>query len=270
MGQVHADVESLRELRARIVAFLAELDRGLGEVERYVYMLRNSWTDSKCTSIWESCVERISQLRSCEPEIAPLRDRLDAMVALLEEYLGQGVGGVVSDLGAEFSINLDTWVETNALRSAGESPTDERAKAELLAAVQFGSGALEHILYGEIRMGKGKQGAKAVGWHYEPFGNFEEGTSIVEKTRTPMDINGVYMAKVKIRNTEKDCESSFFPMHWNESDIEQAIREAYINRERISTGRSYQGHSADGLKIVLVLDENHYAVTQAWPHWIEV
>ncbi len=69
-----------------------------------------------------------------------------------------------------------------------------------------------------------------------------------------MDRNGLYKAAVDVRDprtgawVRKEHESTFFPAHYTEADVKQAIDEAYANRKTAPDGR-WEGRTSRGLVI---------------------
>ncbi|HRI52100.1 MAG TPA: EndoU domain-containing protein [Pseudomonadota bacterium] len=118
----------------------------------------------------------------------------------------------------------------------------------------------KHILTGELT----KEG-EAKGWHYEPTGEAQKGTYVLEATRSPVDEHGVYAANVMIEGVKKRARSSFFPAHWTTQEVEQAIEEAYQNKnpsQRVP-GR-YQGRTNRGIVIEMHLLGNG-SIQSAYP-----
>lgn len=115
----------------------------------------------------------------------------------------------------------------------------------------FKSGALEHILEGELNR-KGQ----AVGFHYDMLPT-KKG-EIVSGTETERNEYGIYEAKVVINDVEKNSNqgiSSFFPDEWDTQDVVDAINEAYEERVYIS-GNTYEGLTKEGIIVRMYLDHN--------------
>jgi hypothetical protein len=134
-----------------------------------------------------------------------------------------------------------------ALTPAGLRPLSDKAKA--------------HILHGE----KTPRG-EAKGWHYEPSGKASHGTHVIESTRSPPDAHGVYEANVVIEGVKKNPRSTFFPKHWTQEQVEQAIAEAYQRRVPVQRGPAYrfEGRSTAGVEIVMDVDARGNIMT-AYP-----
>ena len=131
--------------------------------------------------------------------------------------------------------NTATKAET-AAKEASDILTDKNRK---------------HLFEGELHPKRGN----ATGWHFEPTGNKEKGTYVLEGTRSPPDDHGVYAANVMIEGTKKDRRSTFFPKEWTKEQVSAAIDEAYDNKTlNEKTGR-YRGESASGMPIEMMLDQ---------------
>ncbi|MFO0621025.1 MAG: EndoU domain-containing protein [Polyangia bacterium] len=107
----------------------------------------------------------------------------------------------------------------------------------------------KHLFEGEISKKRGN----ATGWHYEPTGNKEKGTYVIEGTRSPPDEHGVYAANVVIEGVKKDDRSTFFPKDWTEKQVATAIDEAYQSRKRNEATGLYRGTSEAGVEIEMML-----------------
>lgn len=113
---------------------------------------------------------------------------------------------------------------------------------------------LEHVFHGEIN----KKG-KAVGFHYEGTGmEATKGTKIIEPTRSTIDANKVYKARVEIQGVVKDVKSSFFPKEWSKNDVLNAINEAYTNKVMIDPARPnfFEGKTSSGITVGMYIDQN--------------
>jgi len=106
-----------------------------------------------------------------------------------------------------------------------------------------------HLFSGEVdKWGESK------GWHHEASGAKSKGTYVIESTRSAPDANGVYRANVIIEGVKKKKISTFFPQHWTEAQVEQAIAEAY--QTKIQSPRSplvFEGSSRSGIKIEFLI-----------------
>lgn len=130
--------------------------------------------------------------------------------------------------------------------SGAVTPLDELVGTDI-----FQSGALEHILEGELNR-KGN----AVGYHYDrlPTKNGE----IIEGTATNPNEYGVFEAKVIVSGVEKTSnqgKSTFFPNEWDTQDVVDAIGEAYDTREYV-TGNTYEGLTEEGIVIQMYLNSD--------------
>jgi hypothetical protein len=109
--------------------------------------------------------------------------------------------------------------------------------------------AREHIFSGNL-----DKYSQAKGWHYEPSGSAEKGTYVMEPTRSAPDSHGVYVANVMINGVKKDARSSFFPANWTIQQVEDAILEAYANRQPTLRPGRFRGLLTTGLEIEMDLD----------------
>lgn len=132
---------------------------------------------------------------------------------------------------------------------AKESSVADHTRPPLLGPAIVSDKARKHILTGELT----KEG-EAKGWHYEPTGEAQKGTYVLEPTRSPVDEHGVYAANVMIEGVKKGPRSSFFPAHWSPQEVEQAVKEAYLNKtaEKYRPG-IYQGTTNRGIKVEMRL-----------------
>jgi len=109
------------------------------------------------------------------------------------------------------------------------------------------------------------------GNHYKVIGYRLESVGVENVRvgcRQPEDVNGAYTAIVYvngIRRKARNGNATLFPKHWTKDRVINAIFEAYQNRtlRDVSTGR-YIGEAADGMHVILWLDEND-KVTDAMP-----
>src|SRR5699024_2008362 len=120
--------------------------------------------------------------------------------------------------------------------------------------------SLEHIFLGEINKKK-----KAVGYHHESM----MGGKIIPGTKTKPDKNGVYMAKVEINGTKKKPSSSFFPEHWNRTDVLKAVGEAYENRNLLINNSGpnslFKGSTSQGMEIQMYINNKNGNIQTAYP-----
>ncbi|MDU1127274.1 MAG: EndoU domain-containing protein, partial [Clostridium sp.] len=116
--------------------------------------------------------------------------------------------------------------------------------------------AIKHILEGEIN-----RRGKAVGFHMENMPTRKG--NIIENTRSGVDENGIYKAKVVIKGIRKQAQSSFFPTKMIPQQIIDAINEAYNRKDKISENK-YSGKTSYGFEIIMYLDSNDKIIT-AYP-----
>lgn len=127
---------------------------------------------------------------------------------------------------------------------------------ELRDTDNFRSGALEHILEGELNR-KGN----AVGFHYDHLPS-KKG-EILEGTKTKENKEGVYEAEVSVENVDKESNrgrSTFFPDDWDSQDVVDAINEVYDIRTFIS-GNTYEGLTSEGVLIQMYLDDQERIIS---------
>ena len=103
----------------------------------------------------------------------------------------------------------------------------------------------KHLFEGEINKKRGN----ATGWHYEPTGNKEKGTYVIEETRSPPDAHGVYAGNVVIEGVKKKDRSTFFPKDWSKEQVESAIDEASRNKAPTDLPNRYRGTTSSGVEI---------------------
>ncbi|WP_080952904.1 minor capsid protein [Clostridium tetani] len=115
---------------------------------------------------------------------------------------------------------------------------------------------IKHILEGEIN-----RRGKAVGFHMENMPT-KKG-EIIEKTRSKVNENGIYKAKVIIGGVPKIAKSTFFPTDMTPQQVVNAINEAYSSRIETPTNE-FIGNTSYGFKIGMYLD-NKGNITTAYP-----
>ncbi|EJO5347149.1 minor capsid protein [Clostridium botulinum] len=120
--------------------------------------------------------------------------------------------------------------------------------------------AIKHILEGEVNRNNPKR-IKAVGFHMENMPT-KKG-EIIESTRSQIDKNGVYEAKVIINGITKLAKSTFFPTSMTPQQVVNAINEAYLSKKNIK-GVKYSGTTSYGFDINMYLDRNK-KITTAYP-----
>lgn len=116
---------------------------------------------------------------------------------------------------------------------------------------------IKHILEGEVN-----RRGKAVGFHMENMPTAKG--SIIESTRSKLDKNGIYNAKVKVNGVIKEAKSSFFPTNMTPQQVVNAINEAYENREQHFIKSMMKGKTKYGFEIGMYLDKND-KITTAFP-----
>ena len=131
-----------------------------------------------------------------------------------------------------------------------QTPAVPNAAAKAETATKEASDILtersrKHIFEGDIHPKRGN----ATGWHYEPTGNKEKGTYVIEGTRSPPDEHGVYAANVMIEGNAKRDRSTFFPKDWSPAQVESAIREAEQKKVPTDRPNRYRGMTSSGVEI---------------------
>lgn len=127
---------------------------------------------------------------------------------------------------------------------------------ELTETDNFRPEALEHILKGEIN-----RNGQAVGYHYEGLPDAEG--EVIKGSESPTNENGVYEAKVKVNDTEKESnqgKSTFFPEGWDTQDVVDAINEAYDHRTH-TNGNTYEGLTEEGIVVRMYLDDDQKIIS---------
>ncbi|WP_282804568.1 minor capsid protein [Clostridium tetani] len=111
---------------------------------------------------------------------------------------------------------------------------------------------IKHILEGELNKNNPRR-IKAVGFHMENMPT-KKG-EIIESTRSKIDKNGVYSAKVIIDGFPKIAKSTFFPANMTPQQIVNSINEAYLTIE-LYKGEMMKGTAKNGLNIGMYLDKD--------------
>ncbi|MDC2864642.1 EndoU domain-containing protein [Bacillus sp. BP-3] len=104
--------------------------------------------------------------------------------------------------------------------------------------------SVEHLFHGNFNRYR-----EAGGYHHESMmgeGKIKPGTE-----STPNRF-GVYTAEIEVSGVPKSSPSTFFPKHWDRTQVLEAIHEAYNNKRRIN-GNLYSGRTSAGMEIRLVL-----------------
>ncbi len=122
----------------------------------------------------------------------------------------------------------------------------------------FRNGALEHIFEGNINYKK-----EAVGYHYEGFQTAKG--KIIKGTKTEVNNNGVYKARVEIEGIKKINPSTFFPENLSPQEVVDAINEAYIKRVNFR-GNVYRAKTSSGMEIEMFLDKDNKIIS-AFPKY---
>ena len=126
----------------------------------------------------------------------------------------------------------------------------------------FKSGALEHILEGQINAT-----GKAVGFHYECMSTAKG--KIIQGTESEPNKFGVYTAKVEVSGVpkaENGGYSSFFPKSWSAQDVVDGINQAYNNRV-FKSGNEFYGYTSNEMKIEMYIDLNTKQIISAFPEY---
>jgi hypothetical protein len=153
-----------------------------------------------------------------------------------------------------------------ATRNLGRQPgfghggTAEHTQPVQPVTAPLGDRSRSHIYYGDVNKGKSH------GWHYEPSADPKKGTYVIEGTRSAPDKHGVYEANVMIEGVKKNARSTFFPETWNAKQVEEAILEAYANRQPEPMGPKHRftGSTAQGMKIQMEVSPSGQ-ITTAYP-----
>lgn len=151
----------------------------------------------------------------------------------------------------------DIWDhDNNTDDTSGSDTTGINSISDLRDTDNFRSGALAHILEGEIN----KHG-DAVGFHYD--GLPTKKGSVIQGTKTKPNEFGVYEAQVEVDGTVKTSnsgKSSLFPEDWNAQQVVDAINESYDEKTLI-TGNTYEGLTSDGMVIRMYLDQQNQIIS---------
>lgn len=126
----------------------------------------------------------------------------------------------------------------------------------------FRNGALEHVLEGEVN-----SRGKAVGYHYEGFPTSKG--EVIEGTKSKLNEDGIYTAKVKVDGVDKTSnggKSSFFPEDWSAQDVVDRINETYESKVFVKgTDNTYRGETKDGVVIEMYIDTKTDKIISAFP-----
>jgi hypothetical protein len=127
-----------------------------------------------------------------------------------------------------------------------------------------------HLLHGEINPTNGKAG----GWHWKGPPGANPNARVVPGKRTPPDARGVYREKVQIRDPNtgkwitKKSASTFFPDHYTEQQVKDAVHEAYadaVAKKQVQPDGFWEGKSSAGIPIEGWLEPN--GIKTAYPKW---
>lgn len=149
--------------------------------------------------------------------------------------------------------------QSNSVKNNNSGQYTMRDIYRLNNTEHFAGKTLEHIFDGTINS-KGK----ATGYHYSMVSDSKG--SIISGTRSQTDENGVFTAKVKVKNVRKNGFSSFYPENWTPQQVVDAINVAYEDAVSDSSnpkGSLWIGHYKD-LEIDMYLDNNK-KITTAFP-----
>ncbi|AQR91907.1 EndoU domain-containing protein [Clostridium saccharobutylicum] len=150
----------------------------------------------------------------------------------------------------------------NILWNSGNKTSYVKSISDLKNTDKFRSGALEHILEGELNAR-----SKAVGFHYEGMPTAKG--NIIPGTESVPNKFGVYTAKVEVNGVPKTANggiSSFYPKTWNAQDMVDEINQAYNNRA-FKSGNEFYGYASTGLKIKMYIDSNTNKIISAFPDY---
>ncbi len=217
------------------------------------------------------CAFKADILRGTDPGLASqiANDDFGGAAALLGVEFARlilcGDDSVMS--GAGFLPYLGKGLRRGPLRYRGQ-PGEGEEVIEHAQPVKPADSALTdkarlHIFSGDVDTKYGK----SQGWHHERSADRSKGTYVIEATRSAPDQHGIYKAKVVIEGVEKKDISSFFPKEWSQEQVENAILEAYANRQPTRSVR-YEGFSKSGVKIEMWLDGKG-AILTAYPKYGE-
>jgi hypothetical protein len=128
---------------------------------------------------------------------------------------------------------------------------------------------MEHIFNGEVKAITNSAGdvigKRAIGGHYAKSPNVRV-TEIIDAP----DVNGVYKAKIQVRDpatggwVSKRAPSDFFPDHWSKRQTQNEIKEAFYNSKPVSKSM-WEGVSPSGVKIQGYYKVPDGAAATAWP-----
>jgi len=163
----------------------------------------------------------------------------------------------VSILLTVFMILLFVGCDLDGLDSHNNNEAFEVTDINDLDQIEhFRSGALEHILEGELN-----KNGQAVGYHYDQLPT-KKG-EIIEGTETKPNEVGIYEAEVivsDVKKTSNGGKSTFFPDEWDSQDVVDAINEAYEAKTFIN-GNTFEGLTSDGVVIRMYLDNNEQIIS---------
>ncbi|PGD89755.1 hypothetical protein COM47_00570 [Bacillus wiedmannii] len=104
--------------------------------------------------------------------------------------------------------------------------------------------AVEHLFHGNFNRNR-----EPGGYHHE---SMMGGGKIKPGTESPPNRFGVYTAEIEVNGVLKGSPSTFFPKHWDRTQVMEAIHEAF-NNKRHRHGNVYSGKTSEGMEIRFVL-----------------
>ncbi len=104
--------------------------------------------------------------------------------------------------------------------------------------------AVEHLFHGNFNRNR-----EPGGYHHE---SMMGGGKIKPGTESPPNRFGVYTAEIEVSGVLKESPSTFFPKHWDRTQVMEAIHEAF-NNKRHRHGNVYSGKTSEGMEIRFVL-----------------
>ena len=203
----------------------------------------------------------------------------EAGASAVNSAVNEGASAINSAVNEEVSGILNnnksskSSEATEAAKESSKTSTDQNSKSEesnsgeytmsdiyrLKNTDNFAKKTLEHIFDGTINA-KGN----ATGYHYSMVSDSKG--SIIDGTRSDTDENGVFTAKVKVKNVRKNGFSSFYPESWTPQQVVDAINVAYkvaVNDSKNPRGSLWIGYY-ENLEIDMYLDNNK-KITTAYP-----
>lgn len=197
----------------------------------------------------------------------------EAGASVVNSAVNEGASAINSAVNEEVSGILNNNNSSKAAKEKSKTSSSQISKPEennsgeytmsdiyrLKNTDNFGKKTLEHIFDGTINA-KGN----ATGYHYSMVSDSKG--SIIDGTRSDTDKNGVFTAKVKVKNVRKNGFSSFYPESWTPQQVVDAINVAYkvaVNDSKNPRGSLWIGYY-ENLEIDMYLDNNKKIAT-AYP-----